>query len=173
MRLQAIRLAFAFTLAVSALCQERPDPAAYAYFFAEIASLKGAVNIAPRIQDAIAISAAEVEILRKIAADCVAVTDSLQAPRRELIFDSRLEFIETGKHSETLEKKLKELDDRGNELVANYVDRLKAALPDASFAKIDAYVRTPVGDRKSLAVMIVRKPAPVAADGPAGVTVKK
>lgn len=184
----ALRLGLAFTLAGCALCQERPDPSAYAYFFADVASLKstptqnsdnsptgdGVVPVAAKIQDVIGISAAEVEILRRMAADCIAAIDSLQAPKRDLIFDSRLEFIETGKHSETLEKKLKELDDRADELVVSYVGRLRAALQAASFEKIDTYVHTPFRDRKSLAVMVmVRKPDPMAGGNPAVVMVKK
>lgn len=173
MPFQALRLGLAFTLAGCAFSQEPPDPAAYAPFFAQIAILKEATSVAPRIGEAIGLSATEVEILRKIAADCVTATDSLQAPKRDLIFDARLEFIETGKHSETLDKKLKELDGRADELVVSYVGRLKAALPAASFEKIDTYLRTPVRDRKSLAVTTMRKLDPMGEDTAPGVMRKK
>jgi hypothetical protein len=186
MAFQAIRLALTLTVAGCALCQERPDPVAYASFFAQVAILKaadhgspdsangdGTARAVPKIQDVIDLSVAEVETLAKIAADCVAATGSLQEPRRELIFDSRLEFIETGKHSETLEKKLKDLDERSDELVLNHVRQLKSALSDASFAKMDAYVRTPMSERKSLAGTTVHKPNPAAADKPTAVIVKK
>ena len=105
MAFQVIRLALAFTVAGCALCQERPDPVAYAYFFSQVATLNGAdqsspdsangdgiARTVPKIRDVIGLSGAEVEILNKIAADCVAATDSLQEPRRQLIFDSRLEY---------------------------------------------------------------------------------
>jgi hypothetical protein len=184
MSFQAIRLALAFTVAGCAFCQELPDPVAYASFFDQVSSLKtqtdrlskseeGIVRTIPKIQDVIGLSDTEVEILNKIAADCVAAIDSLQEPRRELIFDSRLEFIETGKHSETLEKKLKDLDNRHDQLVLNHARQLKAALPDPSFAKIDGYIRTPVNDRKSLAITTLRKPDAEAADTPKAIAVKK
>lgn len=96
----------------------------------------------------------------------------LQEPRRELIFDSRLEFIETGKHSEVLERKLKNLDERSDELVVYHMRQLKSALSDASFAKVDAYVRTPVSDRKSLVVTILRKLDAAPADKPAAIVKK-
>jgi hypothetical protein len=186
MAFQVIRLALAFTVAGCALCQQRLDPVAYSSFFSQVATLNaadhrlpdsangdGTARTVPKIQDVIGISGTEAEILGKIAADYVAVTGSLQEPRRELIFDSRLEFIETGKHSETLERKLKDLDERSDELVLNHVRQLKSALPDASFAKVDAYVRTPVSERKSLVGTILRKPDPAAADKPSAIPAKK
>lgn len=187
MALRPTPLALAFTLASVALCQERPDPVAYASFFVEVASLKTAtgapttdltgihaiMRTAPKVQDVIGLSDADVEILTKIATDCVAATDSLQEPRRQLIFDSRLEFIETGKHSEVLEGKLKDLDERSDELVVNHVRQLKSALPGASFAKVDAYVRTPVSERNSLVVTIVRKPDSATANKPSTIPAKK
>jgi hypothetical protein len=148
MAFQLIRLTLVFTVAGCALCQERPDPVAYAFFFSQVASLKaaehgspdsangdGTARTVPKIQDVIGLSGTEAETLAKIAADCVAATDSLQEPRRELIFDSRLEFIETGKHSEVLERKLKNLDERSDELVVYHMRQLKSALSDASFRK--------------------------------------
>jgi hypothetical protein len=177
----------AFTVTGCALCQESPDRAAYAYFFAQVASLRtaadhpptvsigsdGSARSAPTVQEVVGISDAEAQILRKIAADWNAASDALQESRRGLIFDSRLEFIETGKHSETLEKKLKDLDERSDELVMNHVRQLKAALPDASFAKVDAYVRTPLNGRKSLALMTERKAVPEGADEASAIPVKK
>jgi hypothetical protein len=186
MALQVVRLALAFTVAGCALCQERPDSVAYASFFAQVAILKaadrgspdsangdGIVRTVPEVQEVIGLSNAEVDILGKIAADCVAATGSLHEPRRELIFDSRLEFIETGKHSEMLERKLKDLDERSDKLVMNHVRQLKSALPDASFAKVDAYVRTPASDRKSLVATTLRKLDAAAADKPSATPVKK
>jgi hypothetical protein len=173
-------LLFVLSLTVTgcALCQESPDRAAYAYFFAQVGTLRVAadhrptvsgsdrsVRTAPTVRDVIGISDAEAEILGKIAADCNAATDVLQESRRGLIFDLRLEFIETGKHSETLERKLKDLDERSDELVVNHVRQLKAALPDASFAKVDNYVRTPLNGRKSLAT-IDPKPSSGRRQGP-------
>ena len=65
-----------------------------------------------------------------------------------------------------LEKKLKDLDERSDKLVVNHVTQLRAALSGASFAKVDAYVRAPVSDRKSLVVTVLRKPDPAAANKP-------
>jgi len=171
-------LVLAFTATGCALCQEAHDSAAYAYFFVQVANLRtaadhpptnsigsdGSVRSIPTVQHVIGISDAEAEIVGKIAADCIAATDALQESRRGLIFDSRLEFIETGKHSETLERKLKNLDERSDELVVKHVRQLQAALAGASFAKVDAYVRTPLNGRKSLALTIQRIPVPEAAD---------
>ena len=62
---------------------------------------------------------------------------------------------------------------RRTELVVDHMGLLKAALPDASFAKVDAYVRTPLNGRKSLALPVERNPTPESADKASAIPAKK
>jgi len=186
MELCLVRMALAFGAAgslCSGLCQtassdvlppqDRPDSAMYEQLFWQVSALKsasesGASAIAengevvtraiPRIQDVIGLTGAEVEILNATAGDCVPRIGSLQAAARGLIFESRLQFIESGKHSEALTQKLKEIDDERSRTVLNHIRQLKDALPDSSFEKLDAYVRAPPDVKKSLNVPVEPRP---------------
>ncbi len=153
-----------FTLGI-AFCQEHPDPSGYSFFFSQISDLKsssdrsltvasndGGLKVIsfPKVQDVIGLTNTEADLLNKVSADFVAAIDNLESARHDLIFESRLEFIETGTHSDALAQKLKNVDDQEAQLALKGVRQLKSSLPEASFAKIDTYVHTPLSDRKSL-----------------------
>jgi hypothetical protein len=105
----------------------------------------------PTLQDAIGLTDAEVEILNVTAADCVTKIAAFEKAIGPLIFESRLEIADTGKNSDELAKKLKDLDELRNKAILAHVQQLKAALPPASFERLDAYVRAPADAKKSLA----------------------
>jgi hypothetical protein len=179
-------MAFAFSVAgsfCSGLCQtassdvlppqDRPDSAMYEQLFLQVSALKWAsdsggsavaangeviTRTVPKIQDVVGLTGADVEILNATAGDCVARIGSLQAAAGGLILESRLQFIESGKHWEALAEKLKNIDDERSRMVMDHVRQLKAALPDSSFEKLDAFVRAPPDVKKSLNVSVEPRP---------------
>jgi len=179
MMLGAVRMALAFCVAGGlcvGLCQDRnlyppsPDPAAYVQFFRDVSANGTTIDTniprppVPKIQDVIGLTDAEVDILAATAEDCLSRMATFQKASAALTLESRLEFVESGKHSEALTRRFKQLEDQQNEMVLNQVRQLKATLLDASFAKVDAYVRTPADARKSLSPSYPKPPgAPPAA----------
>jgi hypothetical protein len=151
-------MALAFSAAgalCSGLCQtSRPDPAAYLQFFRDVSSNLTADDsrraTAPKIQDVIGLTDAQVEALAATAEDCLSSLDDFKGRAAALTLESRLEFVQFGKHSDAITQKLKELDEQRNEVVLNHIQQLKAALADADFGKVDAYVRAPEDAKKSL-----------------------
>jgi hypothetical protein len=188
-RLGGVRIVFALALCgcvYPALCQTpdagphtfvpvTPDTSAspYEWFFSQVFQLKAAADRGqtlsvywtderqplPRLQDLIGLTDSEVALVNAVATECLAEIDELQHTGRALIFESRLEFIETGEHSEALAVRIKRLEDRHPELVTNYVNRLKAALPEAQFRKLDTFVRTTSAAKLSLLSTVAPKPA--------------
>jgi hypothetical protein len=158
MRNGAIRMALAFGLAgalCTGLCQtSRYDPAAYLQFFRDVSWNLTADDsrraAAPKIQDVIGLTDAEVEALSAAAEDCLSSLDAFKGRTAALTLESRLEFVQFGKHSDALTHKLKQLEEQQTDVVVNHVQQLKAALADASFGRVDAYVRTPADAKKTL-----------------------
>jgi DNA polymerase/3'-5' exonuclease PolX len=149
----------------SSICgaQDRPDPAAYQQLFRQVAELKsmgahptartawGEVPLkVPELQDAVGLTDAEVETLNTTAADCETEIAALEKAAAPLIFESRLEIAGAGQNSDELARRLKELDERRKQMVLAHVQQLKTALPPASFARLDAYVRAPADAKKGL-----------------------
>ncbi len=170
---RAIRLGLALTLVACALCQERSNPsaAAYAFVFAQVADLQAAdrtppfpgpdgspAPIRPNVQDVFGISRDEAEILIATARDCGVGDRPFQEQKAALVFQSRLDFIETGKHSDNLDEQIKSVNDRHDQMILAHVRELKEKLPEAAFDKIVGYVRTPVGERKPLSATVVVQP---------------
>jgi hypothetical protein len=168
-----------------------PDPAAYEQFFRQVAELKilsNSLHLVPimspvtssggeaqppaiererivvaKIQDVIGINDADVEVLNAAADDCVSKIASLIQDARPLIFESRLQSAESGKISDAVTQKLKDLDERHNHIVVEHVQGLKAALPDSSFEKLDGYVRAPSESKKPLIPSLGPRPVTQAA----------
>jgi hypothetical protein len=157
-----------------------PDPAKYEAFFQQVSQLKFASEslhfvtangdvervpgvevplTVPKIQDVIGLNDAEVEALNTYVADSLAKIDSLQSAAGPLIFESRLQFAESGKVSEAVTRELRDLDYLHKQIVLEHVQQLKASLPDSSFEKLDAYVRAPSGDGKLLSPTLAPRPS--------------
>jgi uncharacterized protein YhaN len=151
----AVRVALVLGAAgLFCFAQERPDPAAYERFFQDVsvfesASSQAASNgddakpVFPKIQEKIGLTDAEGTILNATADDCVSRLAALRPASARLTLQSRIEFAGYGKHSDELTQKLKDLEDQRNQLVSDHVQQLRAALSEASFAKVDAYVHLP------------------------------
>ena len=152
---RAVRVAL--TLGAAGLfcfAQDRPDPAAYERLFQDVWWLESAVSqassagdatkpIFPKIQEKIGLMDAEGEILTATTNDYFSRLPALQAALASLTLESRIEFAGSGKHSDELTQKFKDLEDQRNQLILDHVQQLKAALSAASFAKVDAYVHLP------------------------------
>ncbi len=163
-------VSLALTLCVAgAPCQEQQDAAIYASFLSTVADMRPtldhgekpaaadpAVAALPRIQDLIGLTDAEADLLNAAAAAYSSAMRDLYESRTALTMESLFEFVETGKHSDAIQQKLKDVESKRNELAMTQVRRLKTALPEASFAEIDAYVHTRFRDRKSVSA----SPAP-------------
>ncbi len=113
----------------------------------------------PKLQDAVGLTDAEVETLNATAADCVTKIAVFEKAIGPLIFESRLEIADTGKNSDELARKLTDLDELRNQAILAHVQELKTALPPASFARLDAYVRAPADAKKGLGPTV--DPSPV------------
>jgi hypothetical protein len=155
MTLCAVRVALALG-AAGLVCsgQARPDPAAYERFFQDVSDLQAASSqaassgddaklVLPKIQEKIGLTDAEGEVLNATADGCVSRLAALRPASARLTLQSRIEFAGYGKHSDELTQKLKDLEDQRNQMVLDHVQQLKAALSEASFAKVDAYVHLP------------------------------
>jgi hypothetical protein len=155
------------------------DPAVYEPFFRQVLELKwssesshsmtpndqvqespnaGLQVMKSRIHEVIGLNDIEVEILSSAATDCAAKIASLQEAARPLIFESRLQSVESGKISAAVTQKLKDLDDQHNRIVLDYIQRLKAALSNSSFEKLDAYVHAPLESKKPLTPVLGLQP---------------
>ncbi|MDR3703115.1 MAG: hypothetical protein P4L56_25950 [Candidatus Sulfopaludibacter sp.] len=158
------RIALALAIA-SSICgaQDRPDPAAYQQLFRQVVELKslgghpaartmwgGLPLKTPRLQEVIGLTDAEVEILNAAATDCMAKIAVFEKAMGPLVFESRLEIADTGKNSDELAQKLKDLDDQRDKMILAHVQELKSALPSGGFEILDAYVRAPADAKKSL-----------------------
>jgi hypothetical protein len=168
------QMALALAIAGS-ICgaQDRPDPAAYQQLFRQVTELKSmaghpvarsmngqtvALKI-PKLEDAIGLTDADVEILNATAADCMAKIAAFAKAAGPLIFESRLEIAGAGQNSDELARKLKEMDEQRNQMVLAHVQQLKTALAPAGFEKLDAYVRAPADAKKSLEPAVDTLPA--------------
>ena len=155
--------------------QDRPNPDLYQDFFRQVFALKSAgdhptARLAngdivpmkvPTLQEVLGLTDEEVERLNTTAADCLSKLNVLNRASASLIFESRLETADNGKISNALALEMKNLDDRRNTLVLDHVQELKTALPPASFEKVDAYVRAPAREKKSLTPVVELPPGAV------------
>jgi hypothetical protein len=162
MGFRVVRLALTMCVA-GALCQEQQDAATYASFLSTVADMRSALDngekpaatdptvaALPRIQYLIGLSDAEANLLNATAATYSSAMRDLYESRTALTLESLFEFVETGKHSDAIQQRLKDVESKRDELAMTQIRRLKAALPAASFAKIDVYVHTRFRDRKNL-----------------------
>ena len=157
--------------------QDRPNPDLYQGFFRQVFALKSigdhpTARLAngdivpmkvPTLQEAIGLTDEEVGHLNTTAADCLSQLSALDRTSSALIFESRLQSADTGKISDALALEMKNLEARRNKLVVDHVLDLKTALPPAAFEKLDAYVRAPAAEKKSLTPYFESAPGPTLA----------
>ena len=166
MRFQALGV-IALT-ASAGLCQTQPDTAAYSTFFHQVdqnhnwaardappeviqlaaGSMHRLVRTVPNAKEILGLSEDEMQFLVSVAHDCV-IRIATMGSRSALIFDSRIEFIQTGDTKQS-DKKLKALDARQDEILADCIRQLKEKLPEAAVSKIESYLNARPDQRVSL-----------------------
>lgn len=130
-----------------------PDPVLYENFFRQVVQsrkvsgpvlLNGQASTLPQptFQEAAGLTDQEAQVLSALAADCEAKTGPLHGAVGSLVFESRLQSAESGEVSGWLTQRLKDLDDRRDQIVLDHVRQLKAAFGDSRFQTLDAYVRS-------------------------------
>lgn len=140
--------------------EKAADPAIYEAFFRQVVELQSfpdhptarvginiplngeVVNlIIPRIQDVIGLTDPEVKLLDAVATDSVAGPKSFGKPSA-MIFEARLQQIESGRTSDAVAQQLKELDSQHDRLIMDHVEQLKVALGNVRFQILDAFVHS-------------------------------
>jgi len=133
--------------ALPGLCQYVPArPASeYGRFFAQAAQMSRVPTdqlTVPTIQDVLGLNAEEMKIVNAIATDYVEKIQAV-APVSHLVFEARMRTIESGEDSsEWLAQRLKEVDERVDQVVAQHVEKLKAALGEEGFQRVEKYVHS-------------------------------
>src|SRR5204862_4295925 len=86
----------------------------------------------------------DVQVLAGIADDWQAALDALSNAERQLVFEARLQTMQSGKASTSLADGLKKFSDRRSQIAVDRIKKLKDILGDDRFARLDAYVRSPI-----------------------------
>jgi hypothetical protein len=135
-----MRIALLLTLcALPAIGQD-----AYKSFFLQVDQLsrvKAELLAPPTIQDAIGLASEEMKTLNEVAAACVKALPTTAG----LVFEARMRAIDSGdlaESSEWLAKRMKETEERAAAIVARHVEKLKAALGEAAFQKIETFIQS-------------------------------
>jgi hypothetical protein len=97
----------------------------------------------PTVQSEFGFTDREMQWLNATAADCEARLSAIRQrqPGPRIIFEARLDAIESGQSSVRLAQQLKEMDDQIAQAISQLTQQLKVALGDARFQKLDAWVR--------------------------------
>ena len=95
----------------------------------------------PTIQAALGLTDQEMQSLSVIAADCESRLSAVRQSGSHLIFDARLEAIETGQTPVRAMQQLKDMDVRIGKLMEQSTQQLKSALGEAAFQKLDSWLR--------------------------------
>jgi len=104
----------------------------------------------PKIEDIIGLSDTDVDILNSTATDCIAQFVPLDRTQSSLTFESRIQFVGSGKISKEVVQKLADLDEQRDLITIDHVRQLKDALKAESFQTLNAYVHATPGEKKSL-----------------------
>lgn len=96
------------------------------------------------LKDVVALTDDEVQVLAGIAGDWQAALDVLSNAERQLVFEARLQTMQSGKASTWLADELKKLRDRRSQMAFDRIKKIQDILGDERFARLDAYVRSPI-----------------------------
>ena len=106
-----------------------------------VSSPAAPIAVPPTIQAALGLTDQEMQSLNVIAADCESRVSAIRQSGSHLIFDARLEAIETGQTPVKAMQQLKEMDVRIGRLMEQSTQQLKSALGEAAFQKLDGWLR--------------------------------
>ena len=140
---------------ITGVCQDPPSaspnlPAVGVYesFFHTVVQRSQIVSsptvpatIPPTIQVALGLTDHEIQSLNAIAADCESRLNAIRQSGAHLIFEARLEAIETGQTPVKAAQQLKQMDARIGALIEQAAQQLKTALGEAGLRKLDAWLR--------------------------------
>ena len=108
------------------------DPERYDDFFRLLVDLQHRPpSLTPNVQEAIGLTAPETKLLTDTAADYV-------SRMREMVFEARLQAVESGNPSQAEEQRLR--------LIRDHVERLKAGFSGSHFQLLEDYVRSSRAD---------------------------
>jgi hypothetical protein len=150
------------------------DPAnvgMYQSFFGQVAQLKrvdgpamlNGVATAP-LQDtrleATGLNEAEQKILSEVATDCDSKIREVSAASGALIFEQRMQALESGNEDPSITRRLSELEAQRERLIHDHVERLKTLLSGPRFDVLDGYVKAHRG-KPSFFPPVTAGPVPV------------
>jgi hypothetical protein len=130
-----------------------PDASRYRDFFNQVAFLRSSPVVGafteqfevrvtrPTLQEAIGVTDAEAASLTAISKDCGVKLSQLDGTPGPSKFEALMRSIESGETLAQLEQRMKELDERRDQVVRDHVEQLKTALGDSRFQVVDAFVR--------------------------------
>jgi len=105
------------------------------------AQAEGYRVVAPKIQDLIGISDRETELLQATARACVSEIKDLP-DHFPVVFEARMEEIESGRTSEAVARQITEIAQRRTTLILGYIRRLRSNFGAEHFEVLDGYVRS-------------------------------
>jgi hypothetical protein len=124
-------------LAACAFAQHPPASSPLESLFRTVVQRSGT----PGMQSALAFTDTEMQALNTIAADSEKRIAAIRKPFGELIFQSRLDFAETGQESETVKQQIQQMSADIAEAVAKAANQLRSALGEDRYQKFDAWLR--------------------------------
>ncbi len=166
------RIAMGLAVCVmSGLCQDPtsasldfPAVGVYESFFNTVVQRSRVVSNPPAstslpvtIQAALGLTGPEMQSLNAIAADCESHLSAVRQSGSHLIFEARLEAIETGHAPVKAAQQLKEMDVRIGRLIEQSTQQLKAALGQAAFQKLDGWLRAGGANQCFVAPCVARR----------------
>ena len=151
MRTSSIQMTILFGLMASpGFCQTNitdsppsspPDYVIYQNFFHQVKEL----GIRPLSDEAIAsldLTNQELGPLVAIASDFEAATDSFDKAIKPLIFEARMQAIESESVSPALQKKLHDVENRRSLMILDHVRQLKTALGESRFVMLNEFLHS-------------------------------
>ncbi len=96
----------------------------------------------PTVQSALALTDSEAQALNTIAAGFVHRASAVPFPSLDMVFQSRLDYVESGKESEALKQYLERMNAERDAALANAMQQLRSAFGEARYQQFDAWLRS-------------------------------
>jgi hypothetical protein len=146
--MRAATVLCAIGCSAGAVCQVRiippaavPEVVQYEAFFRELAPGPGPGYSQPAVPESAGFTDAEKFTLSAIAIEWESKYRRVNSEYGQVVFESRLHFIQSGEADDGLAARLKILEGQRSQITADHVQRLKDALGEIGVAKVGAYFR--------------------------------
>jgi hypothetical protein len=130
-----------WSLEISGVPIVEPPARGYQDFFNQVQYL-GKVPLSAEARAAIRLSDQELRALVTVTADLATESQFFRRTWKPLKFESLMETIESGAISPAVQAKLRDLQNQWERTIADHVQRLKAALGEERFQRVDEFVHS-------------------------------